>query len=95
MAFGGFFVPANLAMIRKGIEKVDVYYQIQFQSNKLIHHQGKIAAGEYTLTGEWNRFSRGSVSPPYLRINSKRGSWTCPGILTRFRNPMGKPFMSP
>lgn len=69
MAFKGFFVPANLAMIRKGIEKIDVYYQIQFQSNKLIHHQGEIATGEYTLAWEWNRFSGGSVSPQYLRIN--------------------------
>jgi predicted ATPase len=69
MAFKGFFVPANLAMIRKGIEKIDVHYRIQFQSNKLIHHQGEIVAGEYALAWEWNRFSGGSVSPQYLRIN--------------------------
>lgn len=58
----GFFTPVNLTMIKRKIKRVDVYYEVTFQANKLIYHRGEVVAGEYTVTWEWDMYSGGNVA---------------------------------
>ena len=65
----GFFTPANLAMIKRKIERADVSFTIHFQHNEPIHHSGEITAGEYCVTWEWDRYSRSEIAFEPVHIN--------------------------
>ncbi len=66
LALKGFYIPANLAMIKRKVSRVDVFCEIQFQNNELVYHSGEISAGEYSLKWTWDRYSGGKAIGPSL-----------------------------
>jgi len=65
----GFIAPANLSMIKRKIRRADVSLTGQFQNNDLIYHSGEIAAGEYSVKWEWDKYSKGKITSDSLQID--------------------------
>ena len=69
LALEGFFTPANLAMIKRKIKRIDVSYTTTFQNNDLIYQGGEIAAREYSIKWEWDQYSGGRTTSEPLHCN--------------------------
>jgi energy-coupling factor transporter ATP-binding protein EcfA2 len=68
-ALEGFFTPANLAMIKRKMTRIDVSYTATFQNNDLIYQGGEIAAREYSIKWEWDQYSGGRITSEPLHCN--------------------------
>ncbi|MDP2768059.1 MAG: DUF3696 domain-containing protein, partial [Candidatus Methanoperedens sp.] len=57
------------ALKEKGIESLQINYEMRFQNNTLNYHLGDIKGGQYHLKWDWSRGKEKEVSPKSLKID--------------------------
>ncbi len=59
----------NRALKDKGIESLQIRYEMKFQNNGLKYHSGEIKGGEYHLEWDWRDKGETKISPKTLKID--------------------------
>ncbi|MCX9009781.1 MAG: DUF3696 domain-containing protein [Candidatus Methanoperedens sp.] len=57
------------ALKEKGIESLQINYEMRFQSNILNYHSGGIKGGQFHIKWDWSRGKEKEVSPKTLKID--------------------------
>lgn len=64
----GEYIPINLAMKKRNIDRIKVIYEMFFKDNSLQYHKGKISGGEYNLEWEWDVYRGSKKYPSSIQI---------------------------
>ncbi len=65
----GYIPVKNRALKEKGIESLQINYELKFQKNILNYHSGDIKGGQFHLKWDWSRGKETELSPKSLKID--------------------------